>query len=48
MTILSETIGRVSAAGIRQWVRLTGKRIAKQEARWLDSPMGPPGRIGKP
>ncbi len=44
--ILAETIGAMTAAGIRQWVRLTGKRIAKRDARWLDSPMGPPGQIG--
>jgi hypothetical protein len=46
LSFLAEAIGRVSAAGIRQWVRLTGKRVAKQDARWLDCPMGPPGRIG--
>jgi hypothetical protein len=45
-TFLSEAIARFSAASIRQWVRLTGKRIAKREAAWLDCPMGPPGRIG--
>src|SRR5215467_2519804 len=43
---LSEAIGRFSAASIRQWVRLTGKRIAKRDAAWLDCPMGPQGRIG--
>lgn len=46
LSFLSEAIGRVSAASIRHWVRLTGKRIAKQDAPWLDCPMGPPGRIG--
>jgi hypothetical protein len=46
MSFLSEAIGRLSAAGIRQWVRLTGKRVARREAPWLDCPMGPPGRIG--
>jgi hypothetical protein len=46
LSFLTETIGRVTAAGIRQWVRLTGKRVARQEAGWLDCPMGPPGRIG--
>lgn len=45
-SLLSETIGKASAAGIRQWVRLTGKRIAKCDAQWLDCPMGPPGQIG--
>src|SRR5207248_2624907 len=33
-------------AGIRQWVRLTGRRIARGKESWLDCPMGPPGRIG--
>jgi hypothetical protein len=46
LSFFSELIGRVSAAGIRHWVRLSGKRIAKSDARWLDCPMGPPGRIG--
>src|SRR5262245_56607712 len=45
-SLLSEAIGKVSAAGIRLWVRLTGKRIAKRDAGWLDCPMGPPGQIG--
>jgi hypothetical protein len=39
-------IGGVVAAGIRQWVRLTGRRLARQDAPWLDCPMGPRGRIG--
>jgi hypothetical protein len=43
---ISEAIGVVTAAGIRQWVRLTGRRIAKADAPWLACPMGPPGRIG--
>jgi hypothetical protein len=45
-SILSEAIGRVSAASIRQWVRLTGKGIAQRDAAGLDCPMGPQGRIG--
>src|SRR5262249_32693583 len=43
---LSETIGVWTAAGIRQWVRLTGKLVARQDAPWLECPMGPRGRIG--
>jgi hypothetical protein len=43
---LYEAIGSAAAAGIRGWVRLTGKRVRKREASWLDCPMGPPGRIG--
>jgi hypothetical protein len=46
VSLLAEVIGRATAATIRQWVRITGKRIAKQNAPWLDCPMGPPGRIG--
>jgi hypothetical protein len=43
---LSDAVGAVLAAGIRAWVRITGRRVAKQSALWLDCPMGPPGRIG--
>jgi hypothetical protein len=43
---LTGAIGAVTAAGIRTWVRLTGRRVAKREATWLDCPMGPRGRIG--
>jgi hypothetical protein len=47
MTVfLSEVIGAAATAGIRQWVRLVGKQVAKRDAPWLDCPMGPPGRIG--
>src|SRR4051794_27038428 len=46
ITRLSEAVGDLTAAGIRQWVRLTGRRLARREAPWLDCPMGPPGRIG--
>lgn len=45
-SFLPEMIGRVTAANIRQWVRITGKRVGKRDAPWLDCPMGPPGRIG--
>lgn len=46
MPALGETIGTVAAAGIRQWIRMTGKRIARRDAPWLHCPMGPPDRIG--
>jgi hypothetical protein len=44
---LYDTIGFLSGAGIRLWVRLTGKRVAKSSAPWLLCPAGPPGRIGE-
>lgn len=43
---LSRGIGWLTAAGIRTWVRLTGKRVAKREAAWLECPMGERGGIG--
>ncbi len=43
---LGDLIGACIAAGIRTWVRLTGRRVAKQSAPWLQSPIGPPGHIG--
>ena len=46
MVSLGGAIGDLAAAGIRRWVRLTGRRVARDEAPWLDCPMGPPGRIG--
>jgi hypothetical protein len=46
VSLLSDVIGRAAAAAIRQWVRTTGRRMAKQDAPWLDCPMGPQGRIG--
>jgi hypothetical protein len=46
VSFFSETIGKSTAAGIRQWVRATGRRITKREAEWLNCPMGPRGRIG--
>jgi hypothetical protein len=45
-TWLNDAFGRVAASGIRLWVRLTGKRVTKSAAPWLQCPMGPPGRIG--
>ena len=46
MSRLSEGLGAAAAAGIRQWVRLTGRRIARRDAAWLGCPMGPRRRIG--
>lgn len=46
LTTLSGAIGGMAAAGIRAWVRLTGNRIAREEAPWLECPMGPADRIG--
>jgi hypothetical protein len=43
---MTDALGALTAAGIRAWVRLIGKRVPKQSAPWLDCPMGPPGRIG--
>ena len=45
-SILGDAIGGTAAAGIRRWVRLSGRRVARSDAPWLDCPMGPPGRIG--
>ncbi|MCI0485194.1 MAG: hypothetical protein L0229_01070 [Blastocatellia bacterium] len=46
LSIITQAIGSLVAWGIRAWVRLTGKKLAKRDAPWLDCPMGPPGRIG--
>jgi hypothetical protein len=46
VSMLAQAIGGASAGAIRQWVHLTGKQVSAREARWLDCPMGPPGRIG--
>ena len=46
VSILGDMIGGTAAAGMRRWVRLTGRRVARRNAPWLDCPMGPPGRIG--
>ena len=46
LAFLSDAVGVLAGAGIRQWVRLTGRRVARRDAPWLDCPMGPRGRIG--
>lgn len=45
-SFLSEALGSIATAGIRGWVRTTGRRVAQHEATWLACPLGPPGRIG--
>jgi hypothetical protein len=45
-SFLTEAIGATAAAGIRLWVRTTGRRVARSDAAWLACPLGPPGRIG--
>jgi hypothetical protein len=42
----SEAVGAGAGAGIRGWVRLTGRCVAKRDAPWLDSPVGRSGHIG--
>ena len=37
----------MAEAGIRQWIRFCGRRLAKAEVPRLDSPTGPRGRIGE-
>jgi hypothetical protein len=46
LAFLSDAVGVLAGSGIRQWVRLTGRRVARRDAPWLDCPMGPRGRIG--
>src|SRR3954465_11267230 len=46
VSIVGAAIGGTAGAGIRRWVRLTGRKVARRDAPWLDCPMGPPGRIG--
>jgi hypothetical protein len=38
--------GSFIAKSIRAWVRVTGRRVRKDEAPWLNCPMGPRGQIG--
>lgn len=42
----SDAVGAVAETAIMAWVRLTGRRVPKPSARWLDCPMGPRGKIG--
>lgn len=34
-------LGALTASGIRLWISTTGRRVARTEAPWLDSPFGP-------
>jgi hypothetical protein len=43
---LADAVGSLAAASIRQWVRLTGRRVSRASALWLSCPMGPRDRIG--
>jgi hypothetical protein len=43
---INDAISACVAGGIRSWVRLTGRRVPRDSAPWLNCPMGPPGRIG--
>ena len=43
---IANAVGSTFAATIRTWVRVTGRRVAKRDAPWLQCPMGPPGVIG--
>ena len=38
---------QLPAAAIRFWVRVTGKKISRNDAPWLDCPMGPARVIGR-
>jgi hypothetical protein len=39
--LANSALGALTAAGIRLWISTTGRRVARAEARWLDSPLGP-------
>jgi hypothetical protein len=39
--LANSPVGAVTAAGIRLWIESTGRRIARAEAPWLESPLGP-------
>lgn len=44
---LYDALGWLAEVAIRSWLRLAGKSVARAEAPWLASPIGPPGRIGE-
>ena len=46
LQFLSKILGSLLATGIRTWVRLTGRKVAREDAPWLACPMGSRGRIG--
>jgi hypothetical protein len=44
---LYERAGQLAETLIRLGVRLCGKKVTREEAPWLESPIGPHGRIGE-
>jgi hypothetical protein len=46
MSWLGRLVGAFIEWGIRIWIHVFGKKLAKADAGWLSAPMGPPGRVG--
>jgi hypothetical protein len=44
---LSERAGQLAEALIHLGIRLCGRIVKREEAPWLECPLGPPGRIGE-
>jgi hypothetical protein len=44
---LQNALGYLGEAGIRTWVRLTGRRLRKTDVPWLLCPTGERGRVGQ-
>jgi uncharacterized protein (TIGR03067 family) len=47
MRLLSDAIGALPESLIRLGIRVTGRTVVRADHKWLDSPVGPPGRIGE-
>jgi len=45
--MLSEAVGSLPERGIRLWLRLFGRRVARSDYLWLSNPAGPKGQIGE-
>jgi hypothetical protein len=45
--MLSNVVGALGESGIRLWLRLFGRRVARAENRWLDNPAGSRRKIGE-
>ena len=45
-SLLYDVIAFFLEGGIQLWVRITGKRVRKADAPWLNCPLGERGRIG--
>jgi hypothetical protein len=43
---MNSLLGALLAAGIRQWVRITGQSTSLEASPWLKSPLGSSGKIG--